>query len=486
MKKFTFFLLIVTAAISAVAGPVEQKRAIKVAAHMACVDENRLQDVGVIAGLEHLYCFNYSDGDRQGFVIVSSNDAAMPVLAFSEEELLDPNDLNPSVRWWLSQYDRSLSALGDRKADGKVARMWEALETGTLKEGNEHEDVEMLLGGIKWGQGKPYNNRCPAKNPTDISVTGCVATAFGQIMYYWKFPEHGWGSHSYTGEGKPIHYPDWTFGTLSADFEHTYYDWDHMLNKVFINSTDSAKTAVATLLYHLGVALDMNYSPEGSGCWSLFEYSIADGAGELDPQIGAEYRIPRYFGYRYDYAGMRDSIGNDSVWHEMLYKSLSEGKPIYYAGWAADESPSGHSNTSGHGFIIDGYRGSTGIPYYHLNWGWDGSGNAWFTIDGLTPNGNDFTQWHGAIIGLEPDSTYNGELAAGISNATTAHGKAYGQQGTLVVNGAENHLVEVYDMMGRAVAQRGKSADGDWRCALPSGLYVVKIGNEKGIKVVVK
>ena len=478
MKKIALLTTVLIMGVTTIASPVTTQRAKHVAATVLQKADAELVEVGKDVGFQHLFCFNQTDG--KGFVVVSSDDCFTPVIAFSEENSLNPNDINPSARWWLEQYDKA-AQMSVKEYDPFIAKQWQDLEDGVWASNSKHDKILSLLDGISWNQGAPYNMLCPGG-----SVTGCVATAYGQIMRYWKYPEHGFGSHSYTGEGKPIHYPVWNYGTLSADFEHTYYDWEHMPKVAYINSSDTAKMAVATLLYHIGVALDMNYSPNGSMSWSLYEYSIAEGAGELDPEIGSEYRIPRYFGYRYDYAGMRDSIGDDARWNEMLYQSLAEGKPIYYAGWSEDaSSPLGYSTTSGHGFVIDGYRDGGGTSYYRLNWGWGGSSDGWFTIDNLRPRVSvgssetyDFTKWHGAVIGFAPDSS-----RLNIQPIQTQQGKAFGINGAILVREAQGSSIAVYDMMGRCVAQRGKTDDSEWRCNVRRGIYVVRIGNGKGIKV---
>lgn len=483
MKRIALLATALVVGFAAIAAPVTPQRAKRVAGTVLQKSDAELVEVGEEIGFQHLFCFNQKDGE--GFVVVSSDDCLTPVIAFSEEGSLDLESLNPSARWWLGQYDVAVE-LSDKETDPVIAKQWKDLEQGIWAGNSKHDMIPSLLDGISWNQGAPYNMLCPGE-----SVTGCVATAYGQIMRYWKFPEHGWGSHSYTGEGKPIHYPNWSYGTLSADFEHTYYDWEHMPKVAYINSSDSEKVAVATLLYHIGVALDMNYSPDGSMSWSLYEYSIADGTGELDPKIGSEYRIPKFFGYRYDYAGMRDSIGDDARWNDMLYQSLAEGKPIYYAGWSVDStSPRGYSTTSGHGFVIDGYRDGGGTSYYRLNWGWGGSSDGWFTIDNLRPRAGvgssaryDFTQWHGAVIGLEPDSTYNGGIPSGITRPYTQQGSVMGLTGAILVRDAANSIIEVYDMMGRRVAKRDKSAEKEWLCSVKRGIYVVRIGNGKGMKI---
>lgn len=508
MRKLFISIVFVGLAALSVANPVSYSRAtdvaVKAAGLLYMLQHPEKPDVSFetiyrsdISPFDNIYLFNveYSVGGKvvdDGFVVVSGETFASPILAFSTGGAVTSDRLNPAVRAMLDRYDQQIAAA---KAQGvqptaAIQAKWDMIERLQTREDYDalmakgdiyNDNIPNLLGGMIWGQGNPYNALCPGN-----SVTGCVATAFGMIMNYWKWPEHGWGRHSYNGADNPAAYPDWTFGELSADYEHTYYDWANMPDYVYINSNQAEIDAVSTLLFHLGVALDMHYTPEGSGCWSLPEYAIFDTSLHLASNIGADVRIPRHFGYKYSYAGMRDSIGNDSIWLNMLYTSLSEGKPIYYAGWAKEDNEAGHSGTSGHGYIIDGYFSDiTDSNFFHINWGWNGSYNGYFKLDAMTPSGSDFTQWHGAIIGIEPDSTYTGYDPSAISPLRPATSQVVARQGGLVVSQCQQQVVLVYDLMGRLVAQRSTSAADQWSVSLKPGVYVVRVGAQAGQKIVV-
>lgn len=451
-----------------------------------------ITDISADVDVTDLYLFNYTWGDLEGFVLVSGDDIATPILAISDEGHFVPGKENPAFHWWIGQYQHQI-AEGRAKGltpSSKVTRQWEEMTTGTavqragerlMSKDHNYDSVYVrrLLGGMIWNQGNPYNRYCP-KSSGKQAVTGCVATAYSMIMNYWNWPEHGFGYHSYDGRTNPVVYGNWKYGELSADFEHTYYDWEHIGDYASINSPDSAWTGIATLCYQVGVALDMNYSPDGSGCWSLREYAIFDTSLHLDPTVGSEYRIPKHFGYKFSYAGMRDSIGNDSIWTRMLAKSILDSMPIYYAGWAVEDNEAGHSGTAGHGFIIDGYFAEPGYEtLFHLNWGWGGSYNANFALDALRPEGSDFTQWHGAVIGLEPDTSYHGYNYLGISpiENSASHNWVYSEGGSVVVCGVENQPVTIYDITGRCIAQRNSQAGDRWSVGLRPGLYLVRVGN---------
>lgn len=510
MKKLFISILFAGLAAFAVANPVSFKHAKQVAlgaAYLMYLEQNptmQKQPLMVTAEFDarispynNIYVFNmyYTVNDEavdNGFVVVSGDMIAAPILAFSNEGKLDYENLNPAARAMFDRYDKQIAAAKAKGAESSpaVSQKWEKLEsiknaedaTAMMAKGDINNDnISRLLGGMRWNQGKPYNEKCPGG-----SVTGCVATAFGMIMNYWDYPVHGFGRHSYNGLDNPAAYPNWTYGEQSADFENTYYDWEHMADYVMINSDDAEIEAVSTLVYQIGVSLDMHYTPEGSGCWSLPEYAIFDTSLHLSPNIGADTRIPRHFGYKFSYAGMRDSIGNDSIWLNMLYTSLAEGKPIYYAGWAVEDNEAGHSGTSGHGYILDGFfSDEVDSNLFHINWGWGGSSDGFFKLDAMTPTQYDFTQWHGAIIGIEPDTSYHGYDMSGIRPTENTNIRIYANTGRIQVNGCQNSTIAVYDLMGRTIATRGSRNADEWSLTAKPGVYVVRVGHQPGKKVIV-
>ena len=518
MKRIILTSLAVLMAVAATAKPVDLTRARNVAAHAYRIHAMELSAVGGASseavrwsceevdaqGLENIMMFNMYGYDRmdrlveEGFVVVSGDDIAAPVLAFSTEVTLPQEGLksaNPAVFAHLKQYGMQIAravATGAAPAPAIDAK-WAELEDEASVENARlrlnakgeylNDNIPPLLGNMRWGQGRPYNNKCPGG-----SVTGCVATAFGMIMNYWDYPEHGFGYYSYNGADNPAAYGNWTYGTLSADFEHTYYDWSHIEDVVVINSPTEVIEATSTLLYQIGVSLSMKYSPNASGCWSLPEYALFDTSLNLASSaytIGADYRIPRHFGYKYSYSGMRDSIGNDSLWLRMLYTSLAEGKPIYYAGWASDDSEAGHSGTSGHGYILDGYfSDAIDTNFFHINWGWSGSSDGFFKLDAMTPSSYDFTKWHGAIIGLEPDTSYHGYDYTAIKPVNIDDVIVYGGSGYLSVRNAVGRRVAIFDLMGRQVY--GNTVhNSEWKLSLHPGLYAVRVGSAPAKTIIV-
>lgn len=323
----------------------------------------KLAYTGAREGVNCYYVFNNSETDGGGFLIVSADDLAPAVLGHVDSGEFDYDRAPEAMKWWLSQFEANIT---------------DAVRTGTpiRREASEERPPIPHLLSTQWGQGSPYNQYCPTVSGSR-SVTGCVATAMAQIMRYHRWPEVGTGSHSYRTPGGI---------TLSADFGSTEYEWDKMLNKYTVFATSSQKNAVATLMYHCGVSVDMNYSPSASGASSI--------------NVGGA--LINYFGYD---AGIRyeeRAFYTDSEWEDMVYGELAAGRPVYYSGVTVKKE--------GHAFVCDGYSGD---GFYHFNWGWDGVYDGDFLITGagaLNPEGTGtgggtvgygFTEGQGCIFGVE-------------------------------------------------------------------------------------
>lgn len=486
MKNILLNILMLGVMGAAVAAPVTPERARKVA-QFAVMQHGvkasvEFTDVSAAAQVKDMYVFDYEGGGAQGFVIVSGEDMASPVLAFSHEGKFDADNMSPATRYMLNGYAKQIAmAKADQtQASPAVAYQWNVMD-GTCarpkSQGDVYHDRIMLpLVNNMWNQTYPYNVKCPANVPV-----GCVALAFSQIMSYWKYPEHGFGRHSYDGSLNPACFPDWTYGVVSADFEHTYYDWEHMPNAIASVSDPADIEAISTLIFQVGVALDMRYHEGGSGSFTLEEYATFDTSLHVDPQVAGENRIPKHFGYKYRYAGLRDSVP-DSAWLPMIYQSLADSMPVFYAGWEADVTdPSGHSGSNGHAFIFDGYfSDEVDSNLFHVNWGWGGSNNGYFKLDALDPdNGRyHFDLWQGAIVGMEPDTSYHGYNYLGIEEAASRRGRLAVEGRNIRVMGAEGQPVKVYDVMGRQVAASRK-AGAEQAVRVPrQGIYVVLVGSQ--------
>ncbi len=307
---------------------------------------------------------------HKGFVLISASKNTFPVLAYSFKSKFEIPEQNSNTAAWLGQYEKQIQhAIGNQaQPTNLTVATWEKyLDPDFLDKYTKpsYRSVEPMLVS-KWDQGVYYNAACPA-DPAGVGghcVTGCVATALGQLVYYFRFPESGTGSYAYE---------DPNYGTIAADFASANYDYDRMMNEL-----NDPNPEVAELIFHLGVACDMVYGPQSSG---MYNHKAA-------------YALKSFFKYspetQYVY---RDSTNMN--WDSLLITHLDQKIPMYYAGWSVP-------NINGHAFIVDGYQDE---HFYHFNWGWGGSNDGYFYTEELTPGGNNFNLAQELIIHAFPDTT---------------------------------------------------------------------------------
>ena len=317
-----------------------------------------------------VFVFNSTD---KGFVLVSAEDDARAVLGYSDEGTFDANNIPENMQFWLKMYADEMRSATEAKGDEAIRRLGDevmrrkAMRRKAIEhpknqqifrgprwqeaEEKSYPTINPILGETVWGQGEPFNNKCPEING-ERTVTGCVATAMSQIMYVHKYPTKGTGSYSYTTETKKL--------KVSADFGNTTYDWDNMIPSYKDNGsyTTTQAEAVATLMFHAGVAADMDYAVDGSGAVS----SIALAA------------MTEYFGYnKAIHVLPKDFMKEEDLLH-VIATDLQAGRPVYVSGSTV--------NQEGHAFVCDGIKSD---GYLHINWGWNGVANGYFALSALAP-----------------------------------------------------------------------------------------------------
>jgi hypothetical protein len=311
--------------------------------------ETLVRDGAVVA-----YVFHFVPS---GFVLVAAEDYLPPVKLYSLK-----NDFGGEGRLLEEQVVGDLSSL-IRKVNAK------SIDPEKYFAGNNRDNFAMLrlerhqeqalsapfpvqdatpLLHTTWNQGEPYNLLCPLIN-NRRPPSGCVATAFAQIFFYFQYPASGQGSHSYT----------WRNATLTADFNHAY-DWGQMLPDYQATpGTAGQRSAVAQLMYDLGVAFEMDYNLLGSGAYADEALTV----------------LPLYFKYSNDIKVIyRSEVNSDEEWFEIARKQLDSGLPVAFSIYTED---------TGHEVVIDGYRVSAGASSFHINMGWGGSYDAYYSLNNI-------------------------------------------------------------------------------------------------------
>jgi len=342
------------------------------------------------------YVFN-QESDK-GFVIVSADDrTADEVLCYSEKGSFDAEHINPNFQWWLNRYAEEITVLQtiddsefiDEPATRKAKQVTAIPNLLVNKDGTE----------ITWDQLTPYNNLCPTDQRDNTKCyTGCVATAASQIMYKWAWPTKGTGTASYTWKNcMDDNCNNYKEKTLTVNPGNTTYDWDNMIPGYSGKSyTTTQATAVATLMYHAGVATEMSYGGEKNG-----------GSGAWTDQMA--YGLKTYFGYKFEkfitmysksnYGTAAVSPAEYSVTRDQFINyfnaDLEAGRPILMGG----EDTGGNG---GHEFVCCGRDANN---KFYINWGWEGDGNCYVALSSLKPSGSsyNFSNNLDALIGLCPD-----------------------------------------------------------------------------------
>jgi len=331
------------------------------------------------------YFYIFNKGNGQGFVIVSGDDATKTILGYSDEGTFSVDNMPENLQSWLNFYQSEIKYAME---SGRSATLPDSVQTVALRSASA---MSPLLGNIKWDQGEPYNILCPVNQTTkEQTVTGCVATAMAQIMMYHKWPVSGTGSNSYATT---------SYGTLSVDFSKTSYDWNNMLDGYGGTSTLKQDTAVATLMYHCGVAVNMNYNTAGNG-------------GSAAYNSDAARALINKFGFDADIQTCNRNLYTNTDWKNRIKSELDAARPVFYAGT---------TETTGHAFVCDGYDSNN---LFHINWGWGGMSNGYFELSALEPSSagiggatGGYSQNQVIITGIQkPDGVTNTTYQLGMAS----------------------------------------------------------------------
>ena len=300
----------------------------------------------------------FDRGTNEGFIVVSGDDQTVDVLGYSSEGTFDYEQLPPALQELLDDYARQIRLIHQGAPVLKAAN---------------HPKVATLM-TCKWNQGSPYNNTCPLDG-NRRSVTGCVATAMAQILYYnrEKMPTETQASMpAYNTRGKGIR--------VSGIAAGAPIDWENMLD-TYGSANEVQKTAVANLMLYCGVGVQMDYTANSSGAYSS----------------DAHAAFVKYFGC--SQARFVTSASSDEEWDRIVYQEMAAGRPIYV---------SGSNATVGHAFVADGCDGTR----YHINWGWGGHSDDYYYLTNLTPGdgqgigGSDdgYNYYKQIVVNIEPDN----------------------------------------------------------------------------------
>lgn len=287
------------------------------------------------------YIFNVGTGD--GFIIVAGEDRVRPVLGYSAEGEVDMEKMPENMKAWLAGYQEEISWVAEQNisASDAIQKEWQEWLSGSKSMGTP----VVSLKTAQWDQGNPYNRKTPTIGDQH-ALTGCVATAMAIIMEYHK------AQPVVSSTKNTYYFYQEDYDAMMADPQYdeiTYhpYDWTLISNTDYNNGNfpddDEAANAIAELMWHCGLNVQMQYGLGASNAYFVnATKALRDVYG-----FKAARRIEKvYFTW--------------SEWLKLLKNELNNKRPVYYDG-------QDQNNLGGHAFICDGY---TSDDYFHINWGW--------------------------------------------------------------------------------------------------------------------
>ncbi len=371
MKKILFFTAMLFVAMQATASDIDATTARSVAmrflSQMASTGRRAApaahSDIHLVyteqnpsvASQAAYYIFNTCDS----YVIVAGDDRAEEVLAHGDAPI-DMNNLPSAMRYWLNCYKQEMEYLQAHPELEVTSARHKAAPRPSAS-------VQPLLTAL-WSQEYPYYNQCPTSNGARC-VTGCAATSLSMVFYYWKYP---------TAPTPSI--PAYRTSTLNMYIDElppTTFDWDNMLDTYRGNFSSQQSNAMAWLMRYVGQTEEMDYTPSSSGTygWNIMH-------------------AVQLFGYDSDARYVYKDNYTDEEWAELLQTELQSSRPIEFCAYGG---------MSGHAFNVDGYDAVN--DQYHINWGWGGQANGYFSLNAFRGGGTTYKSGQQMVIGLEPPAT---------------------------------------------------------------------------------
>lgn len=327
------------------------------------------------------YVFNATD--NEGFVIISADDRTEAILGYSDNGSFDQDNMPSNVKAWFEYYEQSIRSLGDAPAQAPQQRASRAA-------------IEPLI-KTKWNQSNPYNLQCPMDGE-ERSITGCIATAIAQVMFYHKWP---------AATSQDI--PAYTTTTKAINVEAlpaTTFKWNLMKYEYQNDAVGDTANAVAELMRYCGQISMMDYTSE-----------------ESSANINTANLI-NHFNYSKNTRQTAREYYSNNQWEDLVYNEIANNRPVAYSGLAIDTK-------SAHEFICDGYDGN---GLFHINWGWGGHYDGYFLLSDLNPSGRGLgggsssqgysdQQW--VLIGFSPASAQEEQVPQMISWDVSVSGSNY-------------------------------------------------------------
>jgi len=307
----------------------------------------------------------------QGYMVVSSDTDITPVIAYSYRSDLITEDSPQNIPLHMVTWDMQnrldaipLTSAPIKRENNEEWKKFLAEDALFLRKMGKLATFGPWL-DTTWGQSGIYDDKCPIDPQTgQRSYTGCVATAMAQIINHWEFPP----SVSFSSPADDYVSSLFTTPDIFIDADAGAYGFPSFpalsasLSSIDYNGNGCHPTdgTIANLMFACGVSVRMQYSSSGSGAssWDVapallnkFGYSIANWLDSAHTNF---------------YLLLQVNNAND---HPAMLRITETGTQY------------------GHALVCDGYRDTDGT--YHLNFGWNGSGDGWYSLPDGMPYGFD-------------------------------------------------------------------------------------------------
>ena len=276
----------------------------------------------------------YQNVEGEGFSIVAhDNNGNVRLLGYSTGSSWKEDEMPDALKDWL-----------------KGIETFRLNATVSLQ--SDRIDVAPLLTS-HWHQTSPYNDLAPVIEDGNVkTVAGCVAIAAAQVVYYWRKDNP---------EALLKDTPVYPYGKAPVTYsipKGTPNNWELIQDSYDNTSTEESRAAVAQLVYAVGTGSYLDYGSSTGG-------QIA----QAKTAVYSQYRLLGTNAVKSEYT--------QEEWEQLLYSELLAKRPMTYSGNAG--------GSDGHAFVIDGYDAVNNL--FHINFGWGGSGDGYYTVDDVSGAG---------------------------------------------------------------------------------------------------
>jgi len=469
--RYTLLLLLCIISIQVFPEKVSKEKAKKIAENWGIMKMSRLKgDIGAEKELyfinikdTSLYIFNFKS---EGFVIVPTDDHTCPILAYSIDNHIDLNHINPMLRDWLAYYSDMVKFNKKKPQDKKDKDKWQEIEDGiSLK--SVQASVPSLFettNSSRWAYWRPYFNQAPqAQSQFYEGYNSCVPGGIARIMKYFKFPLIGTGIGSGYNNGSYFTQNiNCFFNYDLMPFRLTYCgNGQNNCNDGSFDIIPGISQAqideVGKIQYMAGLAVGMNWLGMGDPNYII--------TGTYNTTIDWANGMANHFYYALptnsDYWNSSEISADPTGFKNNLRSSLNSSYPALFR---YDTS----TNGGGHLIVIDGYENN---EYFHFSMGYGGAQDAYYYLFSSDNDGVHLPRPHVDLWGLDaclnirPNCPSNQDLT--VSNKTISNGGS-----ELIQSGNDLSMDHVIIQSGGRAAFRANHA------IVISNNFEVAIGGE--------